>query len=70
MAKDSFDHIVTAMRSRLDADTCEPLKTRDIADATGLTIYQARTYLEQLHTAGVVGKVNIGKGVPGLWRLL
>ncbi|HDI4957919.1 TPA: regulator [Salmonella enterica] len=66
MAKDIFDHIVTAMQSRLDAVTCEPLKTRDITDTTGLTLYQTKTCLEQLRTAGVVGKVNTGKGVPGL----
>ncbi|EBL0129685.1 regulator, partial [Salmonella enterica] len=25
---------------------------------------------EQLHDVGVLEKVNAGKGVPGLWRLL
>ncbi|EEO5568284.1 transcriptional regulator PefI, partial [Salmonella enterica] len=42
----------------------------DIADAAGLSIYQVRLYLEQLHDVGVLEKVNAGKGVPGLWRLL
>ncbi|MGL9276202.1 transcriptional regulator PefI, partial [Salmonella sp. C3226] len=43
---------------------------RDIADAAGLSIYQVRSYLEQLRAVGVLEKVNAGKGVPGLWRLL
>ncbi|MCD3100464.1 FaeA/PapI family transcriptional regulator, partial [Salmonella enterica] len=47
-----------------------PVKTRDIADAAGLSIYQVRSYLEQLRAVGVLEKVNAGKGAPGLWRLL
>ncbi|ECE8688910.1 TPA_asm: hypothetical protein GJG61_22015 [Salmonella enterica subsp. enterica serovar Enteritidis] len=29
-----------------------------------------RYYLEQLRVVGGLEKVNAGKGVPGLWRLL
>ncbi|MDI5405240.1 FaeA/PapI family transcriptional regulator, partial [Salmonella enterica subsp. enterica serovar Lubbock] len=41
-----------------------------IADAAGLTIYQARAYLVTLEDAGVVEKMNAGKGVSGRWRLV
>ncbi|HAX9584297.1 TPA: faeA-like family protein [Escherichia coli] len=44
--------------------------TREIADAVGLTIYQARGYLEVLQSSGLVEKVNSGRGRPGVWRLL
>ena len=44
--------------------------TREIADAVGLTIYQARRYLEELQSSSVVEKVNSGRGRPGVWRLL
>ncbi|EFU0743688.1 faeA-like family protein [Escherichia coli] len=44
--------------------------TREIADAVGLTIYQARGYLEVLQSSNVVEKVNSGRGRPGVWRLL
>ena len=44
--------------------------TREIADAVGLTIYQARGYLEVLQSSSVVEKVNSGRGRPGVWRLL
>ncbi len=44
--------------------------TREIADAVGLTIYQARRYLEELQSSSVVEKVNSGRGRLGVWRLL
>ncbi len=44
--------------------------TREIADAVGLTIYQARGYLEMLQSSGVVEKVNSGRGRAGQWTLL
>ncbi|HBR2043246.1 TPA: hypothetical protein L9M98_004691 [Klebsiella pneumoniae] len=45
--------------------------TREIADAAGLTIYQARAHLESLHSSFVVEKLNnTRQGVPGQWRLL
>ncbi|ENR6343873.1 faeA-like family protein [Escherichia coli] len=47
----------------------ENFRTREIADAVGLTIYQTRLYLEALQSLGVVEKINSGKGVPGLWEL-
>uniref|UniRef100_UPI0021BDFFB5 FaeA/PapI family transcriptional regulator n=1 Tax=Salmonella enterica TaxID=28901 RepID=UPI0021BDFFB5 len=47
-----------------------PVRTRSIADAAGLTIYQARAYLVTLEDAGVVEKMNAGKGVSGRWLLV
>ncbi|EFG0071749.1 faeA-like family protein [Escherichia coli] len=44
--------------------------TREIADAVGLTIYQARGCLEVLQSFGVVEKLNSGRGRAGQWRLL
>ncbi|HBE6106700.1 TPA: hypothetical protein KMG78_003197 [Escherichia coli] len=44
--------------------------TREIADAVGLTIYQARGHLEVLQSSSVVKKVNSGRGSPGQWKLL
>lgn len=44
--------------------------TREIADAVGLTIYQAREYLEVLQLSSVVEKVNFDQGKPDMWRLL
>ncbi|EGI6182049.1 faeA-like family protein [Salmonella enterica subsp. houtenae serovar 51:z4,z23:-] len=44
-------------------------RIREIADAVGLTIYQARLYLEALQSLGVVERINSGKGVPGVWEL-
>ncbi len=43
--------------------------TREIADATGLTIYQARGCLMALQLSRVVEKVNTGRGVPGQWKI-
>ncbi|HBH7804092.1 TPA: faeA-like family protein [Escherichia coli] len=43
--------------------------TREIADAVGLTIYQARECLEVLQSSGVVEKANSGRGRPGVWVL-
>ncbi|MEK2994965.1 transcriptional regulator PefI, partial [Salmonella enterica subsp. enterica] len=62
-------NIISIIRERQSADNA-PVKIRDIADAAGLSIYQVRSYLEQLRAVGVLEKVNAGKGVPGLWRLL
>ncbi|HGX4296995.1 TPA: FaeA/PapI family transcriptional regulator [Escherichia coli] len=70
MSKNVCEAIIAFMKSReIDEDGIS-LRTRDIADATNLTIYQARTYLETLRVLGVVEKVNGGKGTPGLWRLV
>ncbi|ENN5532592.1 hypothetical protein ABSV21_000201 [Salmonella enterica subsp. enterica serovar 1,4,[5],12:i:-] len=41
-----------------------------MADVVGLTIYQAREYLEVLQSPSVVEKVNSGRGRPGVWKLL
>ncbi|HGE5896442.1 TPA: FaeA/PapI family transcriptional regulator [Escherichia coli] len=70
MSKDVCEAIIAFMKSRgIDEDGIS-LRTRDIADATDLTIYQVRTYLENLRAFGRVEKVNGGKGTPGLWRLV
>nr|WP_015059608.1 transcriptional regulator PefI [Salmonella enterica]AFC60968.1 putative regulatory protein [Salmonella enterica subsp. enterica serovar Enteritidis] len=69
MSESIITHIISIIRERQSADDA-PVKTRDIADAAGLSIYQVRSYLEQLRAVGMLEKVNAGKGVPGLWRLL
>ncbi|EKF5700061.1 transcriptional regulator PefI [Salmonella enterica subsp. enterica serovar Newport] len=69
MSESIITNIISIIRERQSADDA-PVKTRDIADAVGLSIYQVRSYLEQLRDVGVLEKVNVEKGVPGLWRLL
>ncbi|EDC8220025.1 regulator [Salmonella enterica] len=69
MGESIITNIISIIRERQSADNA-PVKIRDIADAAGLSIYQVRSYLEQLRVVGVLEKVNAGKGVPGLWRLL
>ncbi|MGP3592743.1 FaeA/PapI family transcriptional regulator [Vagococcus sp. WN89Y] len=46
------------------------IKTRDVADAVELTIYQARQYLIHLNKAGVVERVTQGRGRSTLWQLI
>ncbi|AHP67994.2 regulator [Salmonella enterica subsp. enterica serovar Enteritidis] len=69
MGESIITNIISIIRERQSADNA-PVKIRDIADAAGLSIYQVRSYLEQLRAVGMLEKVNAGKGVPGLWRLL
>ncbi|HAK1968619.1 TPA: transcriptional regulator PefI [Salmonella enterica] len=69
MGESIITNIISIIRERQSADNA-PVKIRDIADAAGLSIYQVRSYLEQLRAVRVLEKVNAGKGVPGLWRLL
>ncbi|EBG2418911.1 transcriptional regulator PefI [Salmonella enterica subsp. enterica serovar Saintpaul] len=69
MSESIITNIISIIRERQSADDA-PVKTRDIADAVGLSIYQVRSYLEQLRDVGALEKVNAGKGAPGLWRLL
>ncbi|EAR5684126.1 regulator [Salmonella enterica] len=70
MSESIITHIISIIQERQIAHDGAPVKTRDIADAAGLSIYQVRSYLEQLRVVGVLEKVNVEKGVPGLWRLL
>ncbi|EBF9369847.1 transcriptional regulator PefI [Salmonella enterica subsp. enterica serovar Berta] len=69
MGESIITNIISIIRERQSADNA-PVKIRDIADAAGLSIYQVRSYLEQLRAVGGLEKVNAGKGAPGLWRLL
>ncbi|HFW5796044.1 TPA: transcriptional regulator PefI [Salmonella enterica subsp. enterica serovar Enteritidis] len=69
MGESIITNIISIIRERQSADNA-PVKIRDIADAAGLSIYQVRSYLEQLRAVGVLEKVNAGKRAPGLWRLL
>ncbi|EPV1051209.1 FaeA/PapI family transcriptional regulator [Salmonella enterica subsp. enterica serovar Newport] len=62
-------NIVAFMRTRVAAEGAVVLRSREIADATGLTIYQVHFWLMSLRTAGVVEKVNAGRGRPGVWVL-
>ncbi|WP_371867117.1 FaeA/PapI family transcriptional regulator [Escherichia albertii] len=68
--KDVHKEIVDFMMYQMDTRGKESFRTREIADAVGLTIYQALFYLKTLQLFGVVEKVNTGKGVSGVWRLL
>ncbi|HHU1818854.1 TPA: FaeA/PapI family transcriptional regulator [Escherichia coli] len=67
--KDIYKVIVEFMTHQKFSGGKESFRTREIADAVGLTIYQTRLYLEALQSLGVVEKINSGKGVPGLWEL-
>ncbi|EDX6017868.1 transcriptional regulator PefI, partial [Salmonella enterica] len=61
MGESIITNIISIIRERQSADNA-PVKIRDIADAAGLSIYQVRSYLEQLRAVGVLEKVNAGKG--------
>lgn len=67
--KDIYKEIVEYIVYQKNSGEKETFRTREIADAVGLTIYQARLHLETLQSLGVVEKINSGKGVPGLWEL-
>ena len=68
--KDTDERIVEFLENQKKSFSKTFFSTREIADATGLTIYQARGYLEGLQSSCVVEKINSGRGVPGQWRLL
>ncbi|HDD8965294.1 TPA: faeA-like family protein [Escherichia coli] len=70
MNKDINERIVNFLESQKKSFSKTFFSTREIADAVGLTIYQARGHLEVLQSSCVVEKVNSGRGVPGQWRLL
>ncbi|ECG8516337.1 faeA-like family protein [Salmonella enterica subsp. salamae] len=46
------------------------VKTQIIVEVAGLARYQASSYLKILQGAGGAEKMNAGKGVSGLWRLV
>lgn len=69
MNKDIDGRIVEFLENQRKSFRKTFFSTREIADAVGLTIYQARGYLEALQSSGVVEKVNSGRGKPGQWRL-
>ena len=66
---DVYKEIVEYMAYQKSSGTKEIFRTREVADAVGLTIYQTRLHLEALQSFGVVEKINSGKGVPGVWGL-
>ncbi|ENP0141396.1 faeA-like family protein [Escherichia coli] len=66
--KDNYSVIIDVIKYELVCG--KPwLSTRQIADATNMTIYQARQYLIALNEAGVVGRTGGGKGGRTLWSL-
>ncbi|WP_274540465.1 FaeA/PapI family transcriptional regulator [Escherichia coli] len=65
--KEIYKEIVEYMK--MNSGTKKTFRTREVADAVGLTIYQTRLHLEALQSFGVVEKINSGKGVPGAWGL-
>ncbi|QCT87616.1 FaeA/PapI family transcriptional regulator [Escherichia sp. E4742] len=70
MNKDNNEQIVGFLESQKKSSRKTSFSTREIADAVGLTIYQARCCLEILQSSCVVEKVNSGRGRPGQWKLL
>ncbi|EEJ9900348.1 transcriptional regulator PefI, partial [Salmonella enterica subsp. enterica serovar Enteritidis] len=52
MSESIITHIISIIRERQSAHDGAPVKTRDIADAAGLSIYQVRSYREQLRAVG------------------
>ncbi|HBC0990034.1 TPA: faeA-like family protein [Escherichia coli] len=70
MNKDIDERIVDFLENQKGSFSKTFFSTREIADAVGLTIYQARGYLEVLQSSDVVEKINSGRGRPGQWRLL
>lgn len=65
--KEIYKEIVEYMK--MSSGAKKTFRTREVADAVGLTIYQTRLHLEALQSFGVVEKINSGKGVPGVWGL-
>ncbi|HDJ8924283.1 TPA: faeA-like family protein [Escherichia coli] len=70
MNTDINDQIIEFLKDQKKSFSRTLFSTREIADAVGLTIYQARGCLDTLHLFGVVEKVNTGRGRPGRWGLL
>lgn len=70
MNKDIDERIVEFLENQNKSFRKTFFSTREMADAVGLTIYQAKGYLEALQSSGVVEKVNSGRGRSGQWRLL
>ncbi|WP_309187455.1 FaeA/PapI family transcriptional regulator [Escherichia marmotae] len=67
--KDIDEQIVNFLENQKKHFSKKFFSTREIADAVGLTIYQARECLEVLQSSGVVEKANSGRGRPGVWVL-
>ncbi|MDY1736304.1 FaeA/PapI family transcriptional regulator [Escherichia coli] len=69
MIRDIDKRIVDFLNQQKKYSSREVFRTREIADAVGLTIYQVRGHLERLRSTCVLEKVNSGRGVPGQWKL-
>lgn len=63
------EKIIEFMRNSINEDGQVFFRSREIADAIGLTIYQIHAHLTLLQDAGIVERVNIGRGRPGVWIL-
>ncbi|HAU2961080.1 TPA: faeA-like family protein [Salmonella enterica subsp. diarizonae] len=61
------NNIINTMRSN-QADSF-PLRTRTIADNVGITIHQARYYLEKLRKNNIVERTTKGRGKKITWLL-
>ncbi|HFF9411207.1 TPA: FaeA/PapI family transcriptional regulator [Escherichia coli] len=62
--KDIDEQIVEFLGEQKKYSSKTFFSTREIADVVGLTIYQARGYLEVLQSSSVVEKINSGRGRP------
>ncbi|HHQ4530926.1 TPA: FaeA/PapI family transcriptional regulator [Aeromonas hydrophila] len=48
----------------------EPITTRQVADAFGISVYSARYYLLQLEKQRYVSKESVARGAISRWTLL
>ncbi|ECG8516353.1 regulator [Salmonella enterica subsp. salamae] len=67
--KESYVKIMRYLLKKRGRDP-QPVKTREIADAAELSIYQARQHLEYLSAAGIVCRISSGRGKSSLWHLI
>lgn len=58
------------MQTQRDRHGVVFLSTRDVAEAVGITVYQARGYLENLSGAGIIDRTSANRGMSVLWFLL
>ncbi|HCQ4576755.1 TPA: faeA-like family protein [Escherichia albertii] len=68
MKKDNYAEIIEFMTKQTKNGQLL-FRTRDISDAMGLTIYQARQFLMNLNVSGVIRRTAGGKGGKVLWSL-
>ncbi|EAT6896132.1 hypothetical protein QWP53_002601 [Salmonella enterica] len=68
MSSDMYDAILLYMNEK--KATVRPLKTREIADGVGVSVYAARHYLRELSDKNLVEADGKGKGQVIRWYLI